>query len=219
MNKGLLPDDSVSSTIGALSSTDKRRRAANHIDDLQQPHRPQTQGLNCRRSHFASPHERAPRLGIAIGKDRLPESGPAPDVPGIDGSGNLRHVILHEPPANHDRLDPLGVLKDADIPDRIAAHHDQVGQEACLELSNLVSALHQRAPVPGRGGQRVCCGEAEELDEVFQITGVGAHRIGDKGAIVAARQDPYAAAMDVDGDWGHMHADDSAKAVALPQRT
>ena len=95
--------------------------------------------------------------------------------------------------AFHDRDDALLILQDADVLQRISVQHQQVSKEAWLDLPGLVFHAHQLRSLACGRNDRLHRREAEQFHEMLEILGVLADRIGDEGAIVAARQHAHAA--------------------------
>ena len=118
-------------------------------------------------------------------------------------AGALQLRLARELAVLHHRQETLAVLQHGDVRQRIAVHQQQVGEEAFLDLPELVAAHHDLAAEAGRRQQRLHRREAEVLHEVLEVLRVGA--VLDPGeAVVAAGQDADAALVHLlqrlDGD-------------------
>lgn len=109
-----------------------------------------------------------------------------------------RHILfpprlMHSPINNHN-IQLVMILQHSDILQRVPIYQYTVPVEPLLDFAQLVLAHHELGDTCCRGDERLHGREAEELDEVVEITSVGA--VGGPGeAIVATREDDDAAAV------------------------
>lgn len=80
------------------------------------------------------------------------------------------HVLLAsglvDPPIDHDDVDPVVVLEDFNLLQRIAVHKDTVRIIAFLDLTHLVRAHEERRHAVGRRDDGFVRGEAQQILEV-----------------------------------------------------
>ena len=101
-------------------------------------------------------------------------------------------ALLVELAVLHDVVQAVVVLEDGDVGERVAVDEQQVGEVARLHLPQLVGPQHDLPAQRGGGEDRLHGGEAEQLDEVLQVAGVGAVR-GPGEPVVAAGQQLHTA--------------------------
>src|ERR1700751_5824577 len=94
-----------------------------------------------------------------------------------------------EGPALHDRLQPVSVLQDRDVAERVAVDEDEVGEVAGLDLAEFAGLAHDLPALSGGRQDGLHRGEAEKLDEVLQGAGVGPVRAPGE-PVVSAGQYP-----------------------------
>src|SRR5207244_416770 len=128
-------------------------------------------------------------------QDRAPTllHGPACDLPLVQAPcvrGALAGKISYA--ALHDEGEAPVVLHDADVGGRIAIDQQEIGELAGLDQAELVAALHDLAAGARGRLQGLAGSEAEMGDEVLEVAGVGALRVGGE-AVVAAQHDADAA--------------------------
>src|SRR4051812_26983195 len=92
---------------------------------------------------------------------------PAPSQPG-------QRRILVEAPILHDAAQALAVLQDPYVGRRVAVDQQQIGQEARLDLAQLVAHAHQLTAQQGRGRQRLFRRVAEQVDEKLEVARIAA---------------------------------------------
>ncbi len=107
----------------------------------------------------------------------------------------------------HDREEAVGVLQQLDVVRRIAVDEHEIGQEAGLDLPQLVPLHHDLAAEPGRRDDCLHRGEAEQGDEMLEVARIAADRVP-REAVIAAGQDAHAAPLQL------LH--DSDRVLELP---
>ena len=107
---------------------------------------------------------------------------------GVEPAALVDHrVLLVERAVLHDRVDLVVVLQDGDVGERVAVDENEVGEEAGLDLAEVVGPEHDLAAELGGREDGLHRREPEPLDEVLEVAGVRPVR-GPGEAVVAARE-------------------------------
>src|SRR5262245_18678011 len=81
----------------------------------------------------------------------------------------LERRLFVEPAVFHDREQPVLLLENAHIGERIAVDEKKIGEEALLDLAELVAHAHDLPAMAGGRCYRFHGRHADHLDEIFEI--------------------------------------------------
>src|SRR5215470_3490835 len=93
------------------------------------------------------------------------------------GRLTLALPVLVEAAVLHDGEQPVAILQNAHVAQRIAVDQQDVGEEARLDLAQLLFHHHDGSALPRRGDDRLHRREAQQLDEMLEVAGVAADRV------------------------------------------